>query len=236
MHRLLSQGAQPDLRVTPEWRDTPLQMAVRLSYPEILPILIESGANVNAPPGRINGRTALQAAAEIGNLETVQFLLRKNANVNAPAGFKGGLTALQGAIRNGHSEVVELLLRSNAEIDAIPSPNEGLSAIEDTMSRKDLSQLDSLFEHESRNEVRVPVICAAAKFCWADGARYLLKHGSNVNSFYYDDHYRGHREICGFMSPLTWSIIRQDLDMVNLLLEFGANVKLNFDKKVKQGK
>lgn len=231
MHQLLTQGAHPDLRAIPDWGDTPLQMAVRLSYREIVFMLIESGADVNAPPGRTNGRTALQAAAEVGNYEMVQFFLDKNANANAPAGLQGGLTALQAAIKNDHCQVVELLLRSNAKIDVSLSANDGLSANEAIISQNNLSQLDFLLLHESKDGMKIPDICAAAKSGRVDLARHFLKNGSNVDSFYYDNRYRGHREIWGYLSPLTWSIIKQDLDMMDLLLKSGATVKPNFDDK-----
>lgn len=230
VHRLLSHGAHPDLRVIPEWGDTSLQMAARLDYPEIASILVEKGADVNAPPGRVNGRTALQAAAEVGSLEIVEILLRRNANVNAPAGFRKGLTALQAAIKNGHFEIARLLLRSNADTNLGPSPNEGLSAIEAAVSQKSLSTLEFVLDHVSDNGKSMPAICAAAKSCWVDGARYLLKRGSNVNSFFYDCYNHGRQTIWDNVSPLAYSIIKQDLEMVNLLLKSGAEVELPFDK------
>uniref|UniRef100_A0A093V663 Putative ankyrin repeat protein n=1 Tax=Talaromyces marneffei PM1 TaxID=1077442 RepID=A0A093V663_TALMA len=215
LYRLLSQGANPDSRIIPNWGDTPLQMAARLNYPEIVSILMENGANVNAPPGRVNGRTALQAAAESGNIEMVQLLLFSNADVNAPAGYERGLTALQAAIKNGHFDVAELLLKSNADIHAPPSPRYGLSAIAAAASGKNLSMLEFLTKNGSGGRESVPAICAAAEYSWVEGARYLLQHGSDVNSVCDD-----------YISPLAWSITKQNLAMMKFLLESGANLKL----------
>ncbi|GAM40612.1 ankyrin repeat-containing protein [Talaromyces pinophilus] len=130
VRRLLSEGADPDSRVTSNWGDTPLQMAARLDYPEIVSILMENGVDVNAPPGRIDGRTALQAAAESGNIETVQLFLRRNADVNAPAGYERGLTALQAAAESGSIEIVRLLLLRNANVNAPAGHNRGLTALQ----------------------------------------------------------------------------------------------------------
>ncbi|RAO67112.1 uncharacterized protein BHQ10_003124 [Talaromyces amestolkiae] len=225
VRRLLSEGAHPDSRVPSNWGDTPLQTAARLNFPEIISVLIEKGADINAPPGRINGRTALQAAAESGNFEMVQLLLDMNADVNAPAGFKRGLTALQAAIKNDHSEVAALLLRSNADINAPPSEKEGLSTIGAAISGKNIFYLEFLLERVSGDTILggMPTICAAAKFCWVDGARYLLKLGNNVNS-YYVGFLPSSRHIWDAISALTWPIASQNLEMVKLLLDSGAEV------------
>jgi ankyrin repeat protein len=210
----------PDSRVISNWGDTPLQMAARLNYPEIVSVLIANGADVNAPPGWINGRTALQAAAESGNIEMVQLFLLRNADVNAPAGYERGLTALQAALRNGHPEIVELLLRSNADIHAPPSPHHGLSTIAAATSRGNLPMLKFLMENGSEEGDSMPAICAAANYGWVEGARYLLQQGSDANSIYDDlceDYYD---------CPLLSSIMNGDLEMMELLLEFGVNFKL----------
>lgn len=220
VHRLLSLRANPDSRVISNWGDTPLQMAARLNYPEIVSVLMVNGADVNAPPGWINGRTALQAAAESGNIEMVQSFLLGNADVNAPAGYERGLTALQAALHNDHPEIVELLLRSNADIHAPPSRNYGLSTIAAAISRGNLPMLKFLMENGPEEGDSMPAICVAAKSGWVEGARYLLQQGSDANSIYDDlceDYYD---------CPLVSSIMNRDLEMMELLLEFGVNFKL----------
>jgi ankyrin repeat protein len=52
------------------------------------------GAEVNAPAGRIDGRTALQAAARKGNIPAVKILLNAGADVGAPATGGHGMSAL----------------------------------------------------------------------------------------------------------------------------------------------
>jgi ankyrin repeat protein len=51
---------------------------------ELIRILLETGANVNAPPAEGDDRTSLQAASECGKIELVKILLEAGADVNAP--------------------------------------------------------------------------------------------------------------------------------------------------------
>lgn len=65
---------------------TPLQWAVQYgngSLPEVIKLLLERNANVNAASANASGRTALHYAAERGKEEIVAMLLEANANVNA---------------------------------------------------------------------------------------------------------------------------------------------------------
>jgi len=93
--------------------DTALQLAARLGNIEIIQILLENGANVDAPPQRYGG-TALQYAAS-RDREIVQLLLDTGAAVEAKC---GRMTALQGAAKGGHCWIVESLLKRKAEVDA----------------------------------------------------------------------------------------------------------------------
>lgn len=84
-------------------------------------LLLDLGADVNAPPSPIVGCTAIQAASFGGHAELVRLLIARGADVNAPAARISGLTALQGASRAGEAEVVGILLRSGADVNA-PGP------------------------------------------------------------------------------------------------------------------
>ncbi len=94
--------------------DTALQLAARLGNIEIIQILLETGANVDAPPQRYGG-TALQYAASRGHTEIVQLLLDAGAAVEVE---RGRMTALQRAAKGGHCWIVELLLKRKAQVDA----------------------------------------------------------------------------------------------------------------------
>ena len=62
---------------------------------ELVKMLLDAGADVNAPPAKsYRAKTALQAAAERGNVELVRMLLDAGANVNAPPAADDGRTVL----------------------------------------------------------------------------------------------------------------------------------------------
>nr|CEG03602.1 unnamed protein product [Fusarium acuminatum CS5907] len=84
-----------------------LQAASSRGYIEIVQLLLDKGADVNAQGGRYGN--ALQAAAiSNGNSEVVQLLLDKGADVDA--------RTLQAASRGGNPEIVQLLNLNGAKM------------------------------------------------------------------------------------------------------------------------
>ncbi|KAF4626423.1 hypothetical protein G7Y89_g11736 [Cudoniella acicularis] len=112
---------------------------------DIVKYLLANGANVNAPPGMVSGRTALQVAVseEVPNLESIDLLLDAGAEVNAPAGKTLGFTALQGAAILGHIKIVQDLLERGADPNAPGSSSGGRTALEGAAEwgRLDMVQL-----------------------------------------------------------------------------------------------
>ncbi|KAJ8130139.1 hypothetical protein O1611_g3491 [Lasiodiplodia mahajangana] len=82
----------------------------------IIKLLLDQGADVNAPPAEYEGRTALQAAAgrekedEVQSLEIINLLRDEGADVHAPAGEHGGQTALQAASGKDSVDIVRALI------------------------------------------------------------------------------------------------------------------------------
>ncbi len=91
---------------------------------ELIHILLEHGADVNAPGasnewavggGFEGGWTALQGAAFGGHINLVHFLLQRGADVNAEGcDSEHGRTALEFAAECGHLDTVQLLLDAGA--------------------------------------------------------------------------------------------------------------------------
>ena len=103
---------------------TALILAADKGHKEIVEILLENNADVNAKDN--DEWTALILAAENGYEEIVKILLQNNANVNAnsdsgvtrypdrpPKGHLG-VTALLEAVKKDHKQIVETLLHYNA--------------------------------------------------------------------------------------------------------------------------
>ncbi|KAK3988795.1 ankyrin repeat-containing domain protein [Cladorrhinum sp. PSN332] len=113
---LIGAGAEPN-PIEYCWDyETPLQLAARLSRMEMVNILLDAGANVNAPAG-YDRATALQYAAANGHLEIVKRLLKSGARINdEEISYKHGMTTLQTAASTGRLEVLHLLLSQNPKI------------------------------------------------------------------------------------------------------------------------
>jgi ankyrin repeat protein len=91
-------------------------MAAEKGRLEVVQILIEKGAEVNALPAMKGGATALQLAAIGGYIGIAEELLKQGARVNAPGSNICGRTALEGAAEHGRIDMVQYLLNAGAEI------------------------------------------------------------------------------------------------------------------------
>ena len=118
---LLQAGADPNLRDTAVNRWTPLVHAIHKHQNQAARLLLEAGAEVEAPEG--GGATPLIFASAYGNAEMVRELLARGADPRVKTA--GGVTALGNAMGAGglfditdgpaigtcHPEVVRALLQ-----------------------------------------------------------------------------------------------------------------------------
>ncbi|CAG8057753.1 unnamed protein product [Penicillium salamii] len=99
-----------------QYRKSPLQHAVKLGNMEIINILLENWADVNAPAADNSGATALQIAAIQGYIGIARMLLDLGADVNQKPAKKDGRTALMGAAEHGRIDMLQMLLDEGAQI------------------------------------------------------------------------------------------------------------------------
>ena len=126
---LSQQGLHADTSVR-EQGHTALQMAAREGNLSGIAVLLEAGADVNAPPAEYMGRSALQAAAGGGHQIALDMLLKAGADVNAPPTRFMGRTALQAAAGGGHQIALDMLLKAGADVNAPPAEWHGLTALQ----------------------------------------------------------------------------------------------------------
>jgi hypothetical protein len=92
-------------------------------YPEIIRLLLASGASVNA--GTAEGVTALTHASVLGASDSARLLLAHHADPNART--RNNMTALMAAAANGHVELVRVLLKAGADVNV--RDDEGMTAL-----------------------------------------------------------------------------------------------------------
>jgi ankyrin repeat protein len=95
---------------------TPVQVAVENIDRPLLDLLIQHGADVNAPATNSVKTTALQYAAIHGYMTLARMLLDAGADVDAVADVTHGRTALEGAAERGRIEMLYLLVKRGAQV------------------------------------------------------------------------------------------------------------------------
>ncbi|KAI0541034.1 hypothetical protein GGR58DRAFT_458865 [Xylaria digitata] len=179
----------------------------------IVEMLLDNGADVNAPEGY-----AIQAAAAQGHYDVVKELLKRGAEVNAfttNENFAEG-TALQGAIESSQTDIVRLLLESGAD------PNHGSGECSPPIIAAargaDEEILDLLIKAKPKIDVfggpdmSTPLI-EAAGFMPVSSVEQLLAAGADINLADKDGD-----------TALIMASYRGDEDAVRCLLENGADI------------
>lgn len=98
-----------------------LQVGALHGYSNIVQLLLEYGANVNAttmPNELVSDNTALMLAAANGHLEVVELLLAHGSNINAhlSTGVLNNMTVVMAAVNGGHYDVATLLIERGANV------------------------------------------------------------------------------------------------------------------------
>jgi ankyrin repeat protein len=206
---LLEAGA--DVNAAHDDDTTPLYMAAQFGNEETVRMLLQAGASVNAAIN--SGSTPLYVAA-CGHAGTVRLLLDAGANVNAADDDSD--TPLHMAAQNGNAETVKALLDAGANVnaatddDTTPLHNAAHGhAKAVTLLLEAGANVNSADKNGS-----TPLHIAAqnADIETAETVRILLEFKANVNSLSNDG-----------QTPLYKAAVIQDVDIVRILLEAGAN-------------
>lgn len=108
---LLDRGADPNARSFDGNEVPVLMIAAMRSNPELVELLLDRGAKVDASARE--GDTALIEAAGTGNVPVIELLLKHGANVNAVD--DAGVTPLLNTASRCRPEALRLLLRHGAD-------------------------------------------------------------------------------------------------------------------------
>lgn len=144
--------------------------AARRCYLQIAQILLNNGADVNAPTSKKYPVTALQMAASQQDGNMMLFLLKAGADINAVTKFSICNTALSWAVFKKNTNIVRILLIEGANINICRL--NGFSAIKFSAGYDEIHQLLSSESGENHDSIACEGVLKAAK----GGIQALLKH------------------------------------------------------------
>lgn len=134
---------------------TPLHYAAHYDYVDLVKLLVEHGADINANKAHW-WTTPLAWAADAARVEAVKFLLDNGAEVNADVG--GGHIALHAACQGGSTQgqenaegyrkTAELLIEYGAKIDA--ASNDGDTPMADAVRSGNKAVEEVLRQHGAK--------------------------------------------------------------------------------------
>ena len=208
---------------TPGYGGTPLHIAVISNEEEVVEILLESGADIEAKAADSYEGTALHWAAGAGNLAMVQLLVEVGANCNAED--TEGATPLDTALlwerdvmREEKDQVRDFFLRNGCNStdigDIWMAASVGLVHIVEQLL-DDGWDINGTFVAEGVPGSGGSPLHIAVLSNQEEVAELLLQRGADIN-IKADDAYGG--------TPLHWVAFFGNYDMVELLVEAGADV------------
>jgi ankyrin repeat protein len=131
---------------------TALTGAASRGHYDVVKILIDAGADVNAKPSKKaeRGETALIKAVLGGYSDVVKLLLENSAEVNATETNGNGETALMKASFYGNIEMMKILLAAGADTNI--KNNDGDTALEMAQSVKGREDVVKLLKTHGATE------------------------------------------------------------------------------------
>lgn len=193
---------------------TPLLSASEVRCIEIVSLLVERGANIEATDPM--GCTPLLLAASNRQSETVGYLLQRGAKVNVVS--KNGHGALINAVRAKDHETLQLLLDSGAQVDV--KDVLGYTPLVHAISTNDVKAAQLLISWKADVNVRgvlaeTPLIWAIRHATTSSIVQLLIDHKADLNI-----------QIKSGKTALIAAVYRGVEENIDLLLEHDANVNL----------
>lgn len=167
---------------------TPLMISAGCGpSPEIIEILIEAGADVNAktPSGetalmmiRFEEKDPFDKQNRNKPLEAVKRLINAGADVNAKN--QAGETALIRMAKNRHDDIVQALLDAGADVHA--ADNTGETALLAAAISSSTILLQAVADVNTANDAGETALMKTASSCNTEAAERLIQAGADVNA------------------------------------------------------
>lgn len=215
----LDMFAAPD-DLDAEHRDSPnllypLQAASCHKKPEIVSMLLDSGALINTQ----YGTPALTVAVLDGRIEIARLLLGARADPNAFGRYSSCPLALEAAVMTQDLEMVDLLVASGADLNKCPAIDGGRTCLQRVAEVGDMDMFDHLVRLGARvlSDVAptrgISVLQGLIENQNHDYVSWALEAGLSPNQ-------------CseGSRTPLNAAVVNNDRKSLRLLLDAGVNV------------
>ncbi|KAL6447354.1 hypothetical protein ACFW04_001525 [Cataglyphis niger] len=209
-------SSQAKLEAVDRNGQTPLNLAARHGYADVVRVLLAAGAR--ADHADCDGWTALRAAAWGGHTQVVEQLLKHGAMVDCADWDQR--TALRAAAWGGHEDIVKALLKHGADVNR--TDDEGRTALIAAAYMGHSEIVEHLLDFgaeidhadsDGRTALSVAALCVPANHGYAKVVTILLERGATVD----------HEDKDG-MTPLLVAAFEGHRDVCDLLLEFDADM------------
>ena len=206
---LIDNGAPNDVQNGKQ--DTPLHEAVRNGNTEIVKLLIDHGADVDVQNRKQD--TPLHDAVRTGNVEVVKPLIERGAPVDVQNKIQD--TPLHEAVRNGNVEIVKLLIEHGASVGVQNKTQD--TPLHEAVRAGNVEIVKLLIQHGAsvgvQNRKQHTPLHEAASSGSIECARLLLPKVETI-----DLNAKGKDR----KTPLSIAIYKEDIEMLELLIEWGA--------------
>lgn len=231
----MQHGADVNPPLTEEYlyRYPPLYWAVDKAHVDMVKLLVESGANLNAQNNsKYWCRSALELAVVSNQIEVIHILLDAGADVDncmmhAALSFedKPTLTATEWSFLEHRTRVYQILSKYTRKGQDDPSLVGILQAAERGTQALYAYVAECAVHHSSGIETLLETaLCRAAHFSWHVAASSLLEVGVDPNV--------GRTDPSKISPPLLSAVEFSDIDLTQLLLDGGADANDEFILKI----
>ncbi|KAI9928477.1 hypothetical protein MW887_002522 [Aspergillus wentii] len=227
---LLQKGVSPNPGFSPGLAKlTPLQRAAGNDNQELVRLLLEYGADVNAPAYWSCGRTALQKAAGIQSIANVRLLLEHGGDIRGKPAVSNGTSVIEAAVSTQDVQMVQLLLQEDPAVIREDAKIRSRILQQDMNTRWniDTTMINILLlagaDVNSAPSLKSPLQIAAAKGMF-DLVQILLMAGADINHCW-------NREDLGPITALQAGVESKNIDIVQSLLDWGADVNVPANAK-----
>jgi ankyrin repeat protein len=197
-----------------------LATAIRNADAQVIRKLLDDGADVNARDA--DGNTPLILAAFYASPECVALLIEKGADVNAAN--KAGATALTRAATSYEKTRLLVVAGANVRVrTALGNTPLILAARCPGNSRTVKLLLEHGADATERDDAGVSPIISGAAGGDLETVRLLLDAGAKADDFPKSNQPAAADTAAGMRTPLMWAALHNDVRMIRLLLERGAD-------------